>query len=234
MRKGCSIGLHLSKTQTVLGWLYLPIYLVGLGWGIRALTALLGITLTSLQTNILYFSVNLLTVLSIFGRWLLKSLRGFTEHFWHFVQVLVLAAAMYYFSSFVLSRLLALLGLMNPNPNDAAVLGLASQNRAVMLMISVLAAPIIEEVLVRGVIFGSLHRKSRVAAYIISILLFSFMHIWQHYGTVGFATLLTSALAYIPASCALGWAYEKADTIWAPIVLHAFINAVTLGVNLAF
>ena len=33
-----------------------------------------------------------------------------------------------------------------------------------------------------------------------------------------------------PAGIALGWTYEKANTIWAPICLHMIINALAFGV----
>ena len=37
--------------------------------------------------------------------------------------------------------------------------------------------------------------------------------------------VLLSCMPYLPASVALAWTYEKAGTIWAPITLHALINA---------
>ena len=38
--------------------------------------------------------------------------------------------------------------------------------------------------------------------------------------------LLISFLSYLPAGFCLGWAYEKADTIFAPILIHAAVNAI--------
>ena len=90
-------------------------------------------------------------------------------------------------------------------------------------------APVIEETLVRGVVFGTIRPASRVLAYIVSALLFTLMHNWQYFGLHPFLSILLSCLPYIPASVALAWVYEKAGTIWAPITLHALINAMSFG-----
>ena len=42
--------------------------------------------------------------------------------------------------------------------------------------------------------------------------------------------ILLAAVAYVPAGIALGWTYEKSNTIWAPILLHMTINAISFGV----
>ena len=46
----------------------------------------------------------------------------------------------------------------------------------------------------------------------------------------GGKSVLLAALQYIPAGIALGWTYEKSNTIWAPILLHMTINAISFGV----
>ena len=103
------------------------------------------------------------------------------------------------------------------------------EKRYVMLAVSVVFAPVIEETLVRGVVFGTIRPASRVLAYIVSALLFTLMHNWQYFGLHPFLSILLSCLPYIPASVALAWVYEKAGTIWAPITLHALINAMSFG-----
>lgn len=230
MNRSYNIGLRMTKAQTVLGWLYLPFYIVLTSLGLQFLAKLLQIEITNFQLNLLYFTVNFVVVLAVYHRFLLKSLRGFTEHFWKFIQTLILGFALYYFTTLVLTRLLSLLVGSVPNFNDEVVGSYISQNKAVMLVCTVIIAPIVEETLVRGVVFGSLHSKNRILAYIASVLLFSFLHVWQYYPQAGLVPILASALGYIPASVALGWTYEKSGTIWAPIVLHAVINAISYGI----
>ena len=47
-------------------------------------------------------------------------------------------------------------------------------------------------------------------------------------GTVPWVDLLLNFLQYVPAGIALGWAYERADSIWAPITMHLIINAIAM------
>ena len=103
-------------------------------------------------------------------------------------------------------------------------------NRYAMMFVTIILAPIIEETLIRGLVFGSLHRTSRALAYVVSCFLFVFMHNWQYFALYPVGSVLLSCLPYIPAAIALGWVYEKSSTIWAPITLHALINAMSFGI----
>ena len=76
---------------------------------------------------------------------------------------------------------------------------------------------------------GNVRPASRVLAYIVSALLFTLMHNWQYFGLHPFVSILLSCLPSRPASVALAWVYEKGGTIWAPITLHALINAMSFG-----
>ena len=187
-----SLGRTLTRAEAIAGWCYLPFYLVLLSLGIQYIAALLGLQLSVMTINIIYFSVNVLFVLLVFRRFLLQ--RFFGSGFWNFVQTIILGFVLY-----------------------------------VMLLVSVVLAPVVEETLVRGVVFGSIYPASRVLAYIVSILLFTLMHNWQYFGLHPFVSILLSCLPYIPASVALAWTYEKGGTIWAPITLHAIINAMSFG-----
>ena len=64
------------------------------------------------------------------------------------------------------------------------------------------------------------------------MLFFAAIHTWQYALLVPWQTLLLSALQYLPAGVALGWTYEKAGNIWAPFLVHAFINALSMGLQL--
>lgn len=225
-----NLGVPLTKVQKIVGWLYLPFYLVLTALCIGLVAKLLHLELSQLDLNILYFSVNFVVVLLVFHRWLIKSLRGLTEHFWLFVQTLILGFALYYLGGMALNFILLLFTEIPQNVNTEMVGSLISQNRLIMILCTVIAAPIVEETLVRGVVFGSFHKINRYLAYAVSILLFSLMHVWQYAASLDVLTLILNALSYIPAGIALGWTYEKSGTIFCPILLHALINAIACGV----
>lgn len=222
-----SLGPNLSKAETVAGFCWLPFYVALLARGLRFLSDYFGLGLTSLQLNLCYFVINCAVVWIIFHRFLLRSLRDI--RFWELVQALILGFVLHYAGSILLSRILQLLQLEVVIYNNQTILELASQNHTVMLICSLLIAPVVEETLVRGLVFGTIRRKSRIIAYAASILFFAFLHIWQYWSSHDPGSVALAALPYVPAGIALGWTYEKANTIWAPILLHAIINAIAFG-----
>ncbi len=225
------IGPKMTTTQTLLGWLYLPFFVLLTSQIILFLAAAFHWTLDEYILNVVYMSVNAAFVLLVYHRFLLKSFRGFTENFWPFIQTLILGFALHYGLSLVLSAPLLFMG--DTTANNKVVASLITQNKTVMMLFTVVAAPIVEETLFRGVVFGSIHRKNRILAYVASVLLFAAIHVWQHAASMDIGMLLANCAVYIAPSVALGWTYEKSGTILCPIVLHAIINALACGVSLA-
>lgn len=226
--KSYSLGPGLSTAEQVAGFCYLPFYVVLLSLLLEYLSALLGLGLTTLQLNICYFVINALVVWIIFHNFLLRSLRQ--TRFWELVQALILGFVLYYAGNYVFSLILHLLRINVTSYNDETVQLLASENFWVMVACSVVIAPMVEETLVRGLLFGVIRRKSRIAAYAVTILFFALLHVWQYFFLYDVQSVLLSALAYVPAGIALGWTYEKSNTIWGPILLHMAINAISFGI----
>ncbi len=226
--KSYSLGPGLSTAETVAGYCYLPFYVVLLAMLIEFVSGYFHLGLSTLQINICYFVINTIVVWIIFHNFLLRSLRG--TRFWELVQALILGFVLYYAGNYVLSLALHLLRITVATYNDDTVQALASENYAVMVICSVILAPMVEETLVRGLLFGSIRRKSRIGAYVVTILFFAMIHVWQYFLLYDWKSVLLAALPYLPAGIALGWTYEKSNTIWAPILLHMAINAISFGV----
>lgn len=223
-----TLGPNLSAAEQVAGFCYLPFYIILLSECLQYLSRHLGLNLSVLQINICFFVINCLAVWIIFHNFLLRSFRGI--RFWELLQALILGFVMYYAGNFLLSLLFGWMKIEIVSFNDETVQLLASQNRAAMIICGVILAPMVEETLVRGLLFGVVHRKSRITAYLVSILFFSFIHVWQYAVDEPVSMVILAALQYIPAGIALGWTYEKSNTIWAPIFLHMTINAVSFGI----
>lgn len=82
----------------------------------------------------------------------------------------------------------------------------------------VVVVPLFEELVFRGLIQGGLRRRaSAVEAILISSILFVIVHPASFWPSIFILALL------------FGWVYEKARTIWAPIVVHAMHNALTFA-----
>ena len=115
------------------------------------------------------------------------------------------------------------------NLNNAFFADQARTNFTLTAIATVFLAPPVEECLFRGLLFSTIHQKSRFLAFAVSALAFALVHVsgyLSYYGALGSLLLL---LQYLPAGLALGWAYEKADTILAPMVIHMVINAISMG-----
>lgn len=228
-RKAGAVGTPLTRGEIIGGFLYWPFYVIGLNFLLQIVFALLNLPLDEMRLNVCFFLINFLAVALIFRRFLIGSLSGAGRHFWLLLQSAVLGFAFYYAMLLALSLALDFLGLGVSNPNDAAIAELAGSHYRLLVACTVLLAPLAEEVLNRGLIFGCLHPKSRFLAYAVSAVVFAALHVWQYAVSDGWRTVLLCAVDYLPAGIALGWTYEKSDTIWAPILVHCLINAVTMG-----
>jgi len=225
--KSRSLGPGLSTAEQVAGFCYLPFFVILLSLGIQWLSGLLDLRLTELQINVAYFVINCIMIWVIFHNFLIRSFRAI--RFWELVQALILGFCLYYAGNLLFGWIVNLLGLTITSFNDQTVMGLISQNKWVMGICAVVLAPIVEETLVRGLLFGVIRRSSRILAYAVTILFFAVMHVWQYLALYDFREVLLAALQYIPAGIALGWTYEKSNTVWAPILLHMTINAISMG-----
>lgn len=88
------------------------------------------------------------------------------------------------------------------------------------LFVAAVLAPIVEEIAFRGLLHRWLRERfGMLVSYAGSSIAFSLMH---------------GILALIPAIAILGvilaWTYEKTQSLWAPIVVHAVYNAVVTTV----
>lgn len=92
----------------------------------------------------------------------------------------------------------------------------------------VVLAPIAEELLVRGYLYGKLRKVLPVAgAAVLSALLFSFLHIGFTDADGNFAIVgLNVALNVLPLGIVLAVLRETTGSIWASVLLHMMKNGV--------
>ena len=116
------------------------------------------------------------------------------------------------------------------NINDQNLDTMISTNYSLMAVSIVFLAPVSEELLYRGLLFGGLHRRSRFAAYLVSTVIFSLMHVIGYIFCYDVGTLLLCFLQYLPASLCLAWAYERSGSIFTPMLIHIAVNQFSLQV----
>ncbi len=86
--------------------------------------------------------------------------------------------------------------------NDETLQSYAGRVGQIIKALAICIAPVVEEVLFRGVLFGQIRKANRVLAYGISALLFGVFHVWQYALVSGDLKLLLYTMQYISA---WGW-----------------------------
>ena len=229
MRKSKSINSCLNKRETVWGWIYFVFELLALPVLLQIINLKTGNTLSAAEINFTYFLINFIAILLIFHDFLGKNLAQVRNHPAYFCQAVILGLAAYWACSALTGYVI---GLMDPgfmNANDEAISGMTSSNFYLMAVGTVVLVPPVEECFFRGLIFRELYGKSRWAAYLVSIIAFSAIHIVGYLTVYSPMELLISFLQYLPAGLCLAWSYVKSDTIFTPILIHAAVNAIGIS-----
>ena len=115
------------------------------------------------------------------------------------------------------------------NQNDASIAAMKKGGYYLMLLGTVVLAPLTEECVFRGLIFRNLWKTSAIAAYLLSVAAFSAVHIIGYVGVYSPLHLVLAFLQYLPAGIWLAWCYTKSGSIFGPIVMHAIINLYSLN-----
>ena len=229
MKRTHSFSGNLTGRETISGFCYLAFQFLFLGEILSWINGQLAHPLNSAELNFVFYLVNFMAILVIFHDFLSRALTQATRHLAIFCQAVILGLAAYYACSRVTTWAISQLVPGFSNYNDQAITDMLSGNFFLMAIGTVVLVPLTEECLFRGLIFRNLYGKSHVAAYLVSIAAFAIIHIIGYIGTYAPLELLMAFLQYLPAGLCLAWAYTKADTIFAPIVIHSIINAVSIG-----
>ena len=221
---------NLTNRETMGGFVYLVFQLLFLGPILTWINGKLVNPLTEAELNFVFYLVNFMAILLIFHDFLGRALNQVTRHPVVFFEAVVLGLAAYFVCNQATTWLVRQLVPGFHNYNDEAIAAMRNGNFFLMAVSTVVLGPPVEECLYRGLIFRNLYKRSALAAYIVSIMAFSIIHIIGYIGVYQPLELLMAFLQYLPAGLCLAWGYMKADTIFVPIVIHAIINAVAIGI----
>lgn len=232
MNQSNFLSVQLKPREITAGWIYLFFYLFGLSAILGIILASFGCTTPEAQMqprfNLLIGGIHFVFIWLIFHHFLISNLRNVLHRFWGYVQAVLLGYALYFVGTTLIQALTVRLSPELINHNNAAFTSLAHTAYYMTLIYTAVLAPVVEETLFRGLIFSALHSRSRIGAYLLSFATFASIHVIAFIGTVPWTDLALSFLQYLPASIALGWSYERADSIWAPITIHIAVNTISM------
>lgn len=215
----------MTPLEKKLGLCYILISQLLLAPLLPRLLSLFAPGIRELSINVTYFCINFLTVSILFHKYIFRSVRDLSEIG---TRLLAFVLAGFFLAEGLTVYLSTTLHQLFPrfaNINNSQVAQLVEQNLPLMCVCTVILVPITEELLYRGVIFGGLADSSKTLAYAASISVFSLIHLLGYIGSYDALTLALAFVQYIPSGFFLCWAYQKSGSIFAPILIHAFINA---------
>ena len=221
-----TLFISMNKTEQIFGAVYLLLALGLLPVLFPFCALLLFPNLNSAQVNFFYFLFQFLCIVFILRNFLWRSLQEIGNHPFRLATTVVLGLLGYTLLNSQISLALILLFPGFSNVNDGNIAVIAAQDYSLMAAGTIFLVPVAEECLYRGVVFGNLLKRNAVAAYLVSTVIFCAIHVMGYIGSYHPMTLLLCAIQYIPAGICLAWAYRRADSIFAPILIHAIINAI--------
>lgn len=223
-----------TPSEFYRGWVFFALYLfvfpLLMGWLQMLLSQRFDFFLQTSEFSLIYYFLLLCAALLLFWSFLRQGfdilLDDLPENLSAFLIGLVGAG--------VLQFLVSLLPLPVEDPNPASYADSFFLAPASTVAVLVLLMPILEEVLFRGLLFGSLRQYSRGLAFAVSILAYDLFCVLPLAWTpLGFdPAFLLLLLRYLPMSAALTWCYDKGGSIWAAIALHIALNGLVLATAL--
>ena len=217
---------NLSSNETICGWIYFVFHLFLLPSLLTAVNGMLRQPLNETELNFVYFFLNFLVVLWIFHDFLGDSVRQVTRHPIRVLEAVILGGVGYFACQWAMEQLIAWVAPGFLNANDASISALLRGNSFLMTLGTVVLVPPVEECMYRGLIFRKLYGVNKWLAYALSIAAFALIHVIGYLGSYSPLELCLAVLQYLPAGLFLGCSYVRGGTIFAPIFIHAMVNAV--------
>lgn len=179
------------------------------------------------EANVLYYLCAACVILIIFWQYLRESFSFLLDHFGENLLAVLIGLAI----DIPLHILVMKLPYPVENPNTFTYPEQFTLSSSATVAILLVFIPLLEEVLFRGLLFGSLRAYSRPLAWIAATVVYCFYCVWQFAFTPAGATdlrYLMLGIQYLPSALALTWCYERGGSIWSSVLLHMGINAIFL------
>ena len=110
------------------------------------------------------------------------------------------------------------------NLNAQTIQSWFASDLTLVLITTVVLAPIAEECFFRGLLFRGIYDRSPIWAWVLSVGLFAVGHVAGYIGMYTLPEMLVSLLIYIPAGIILNVTYRRSGSIISPIIAHVIIN----------
>lgn len=174
------------------------------------------------------YSIIMLVVSIYFTKGLLlRSINELADNPGKVFKTIITTLPMMLLGSIVLNYLITTFTGQAEAQNQTEIIGLFEQAPYLIIIQALLYAPIVEEIMFRGLVFGGLSKRSMAFAVIVSSSLFGLAHVYNSILSGNFADLW-----FFPTYALLGYflnrAYIKSGSIVSSMALHFLNNAIGL------
>lgn len=228
------ISSGMDRTERVAGAIFFVVYLLVLPTLAEKIfdlfEVLLDTSIGATLRNLLYYYILFAFVVLLFHGFLARTTSRFLDSISRSMKSLLLSLLVFYGANELCYRVFHVLFDSHTNLNDMTIAAQITSAPRMTVLIVVLLAPFVEEVLFRGLVFGCLREHSRVLAYIVSCALFALAHVWSAAMSSWDFGYLILMIQYLIPAAVFAYSYEQSGTLWTSILLHAFVNALSLFV----
>lgn len=181
-------------------------------------------TILNLGLQLVFVSIGVLTLKdTLIPQWkdFIKNVKG------HLKYAFLIGPALL-FGANIIGSLITMAFVSNDTSMNQAMIETMAHSYPVMVLITtVILAPIFEELMFRGMIFGWLYEVNSYFAHIASGFIFGFIHIMNALATGSFSEWFM-IFAYMFMGMILSYLYEKRNNIYVPILAHSTINLISM------
>ena len=170
----------------------------------------------------------LVVVCLIFKEDLIIQFKSFIKYFkTHIIKALFTGPGMILLMSLVGGVTSMLLGGSDTSANQSLIESVVDSKPLLMFFTTVFLAPVLEEIIFRGMMFAWIYEKFPRFAHIISSFLFAFAHValGMLSGNVG---EFIQIVPYFLMALVLSKLYEKSNNIYVPIIAHTVNNFIAV------
>lgn len=223
--------VEMRRSEKIGGVIWLLFYMFAMSFLLTLVLAALGYGGDVVLANQVFFPLNFIITCVLFRHFLTDSLSVAMERPLRLLKGILLGFCLYWIGQVVLISTYEGIAPDLWSANDEGIEAIAGMNYGVMWAGAVLLGPLVEETLMRGLIFGNIRKKSRLLAYLVSMLAFGLIHVLGYVMDPKMDVLnfvLNWGLYMVP-SIVLAVTYEYTGTIWGPTILHMILNALGMA-----
>ena len=202
---------QLTARERWLGLVFFAFYLLVFPFLVGFVGQMLEERVSILQRNTAYYTLVLLLLVAVFWDFLRHAITILKDN----LRPSLFAFGAGFFAALVLTCLAGLIPLPVANPEIETYKLYLFAAPAATWAVAGFLKPVVDEILYRGLLFGTLRKENRVWAYVLSAGLFALSAVWQH--ALGNPACILLLIQYLPLGLVLCWSYDVSGSVFVPM-----------------